>query len=273
MIVGVAVSCWGLWDISNSASISRRKHVPDLTNQLKSTPPHPPMLCTSFFRSCRRSFVLSAHIDSRSRSTAARLAPELRAAESHKQDLACCLREAALPGSHGADEPWGLTCLWQIRCDLQRPEKCRVHQLNMCAFVNSAQSWDVGIFKWVNNVVRLYLCALYKSLNAHYRLFRVPGWLALSRRFLPSLNFFFSTYSAVFSLLGPKPPFLAKKYICTCTNFLSRGITPLVSAEVRFGCRDRGGSRNSNLIPFQAGLILSLLVCVMLGMIGTSTLP
>lgn len=145
----------------------------------------------------------------------------------------------------------------------------------MCAFVNSAQSWDVGIFKWVNNVVRLYLCALYKSLNAHYRLFRVPGWLALSRRFLPSLNFFFLFYiQCSFLLAGTKTSFpCKKKYICTCTNFLSRGITPLVSAEVRFGCRDRGGSRNSNLIPFQAGLILSLLVCVMLGLIGTSTLP
>lgn len=180
---------------------------------------------------------------------------------------------AGLPGSHGADEPWGVTCLWQMRCDLQRPEKCRVHQLNMCAFVNSAQSWDVGIFKWVNNVGRLYLFALYKSLNAPYRLFRVPGWLALSRRFLPSLNFFFLHTVQFSPRRGPNLLSLQKKYIRTCTNFLSRGITPLVSAEVRFGCRDRGGSRNSNLIPFQAGLILSLLVCVMLGLIGTSTLP
>lgn len=144
----------------------------------------------------------------------------------------------------------------------------------MCAFVNSAQSWDVGIFKWVNNVARLYLCAVYKSLNAHYRLFRVASWLALSRRFLPSLKYFsFFTYSAFFSSQRYKTSFPCKKYICTSTNFLSRGITPLVSAEVRFGCRDRAGSRNSNLIPFQAGLILSLLVCVMPGPIGTSTLP
>lgn len=184
---------------------------------------------------------------------------------------------SSTPGSHGADEPWGITCLWQIHCDLQRQEKCRVHQLNTCTFVNSAQSWDVGIFKWVNNVVRLYPCALYKSLNAPYRLFRVASWLALSRRFLPSLKYFYFLHTVhfFFSLRakGIKPPFLAKKNICTSTNFLSRGITPLVSAEVRFGCRDRAGSRNSNLIPFQSGLILSLLVCVMPAPIGTSTLP
>lgn len=178
-------------------------------------------------------------------------------------------------GSHGSDEPRGITCLWQIHCDLQRQEKCRVHQLNMCAFVSGAQSWDVGIFKWVNNVVRLYPCAVYKSLNAPYRLFRVASWLALSRRFLPSLNFFFFfTYSAFFTprevsnLLS-----LQKKKYALALIFLSRGITPLVSAEARFGCRDRVGSRNSNLIPFQAGLILSLLVCAMPGPIGTSTLP
>lgn len=199
MIVGVAVS-WGLWDISTSVFITWRKHAPDLTNELN----EPPMLFTSFFRSCL--FPLRR----RCRSAAARLAPELRAAESHKQDLACCLPEAALPGSHGADEPWGVTCLWQIRCDLHTPEKCRGHQLNMCAFVNSAQSWDVGIFKWVNNVVRLYLCALSKSLNAHYRLFRVPGWLALSRRFLPSLNFFF-LHTVQFLLAGTKTSFPCKK--------------------------------------------------------------
>lgn len=144
----------------------------------------------------------------------------------------------------------------------------------MCAFVNSAQRLDVGIFKWVNNVVRLYLYAVYKSLNAHYRLFRVASWLALSRRFLPSLKYFF-LHTVHFS---PRKvpnllPLQKKKYICTSTNFLSRGITPLVSAEVRFGCRDCSGSRNSNLIPLPAGLILSLLVCVMPGPIGTSTLP
>lgn len=127
-------------------------------------------------------------------------------------------------GSHGSDEPRGITCLWQIHCDLQRQEKCRVHQLNMCAFVSGAQSWDVGIFKWVNNVVRLYPCAVYKSLNAPYRLFRVASWLALSRRFLPSLNFFFFFYiQCIFHpSRGIKPPFLAKKNICTSTNFFKQ---------------------------------------------------
>lgn len=61
---------------------------------------------------------------------------------------------------------------------------------------------------------------------------------------------------------------LQKNIFALALIFLSRGITPLVSAEVRFGCRDRAGSRNSNLIPFQAGLILSLLVCVMPGPIA-----
>lgn len=174
---------------------------------------------------------------------------------------------AALPGI-----TWCVTCLWQIHRDLQRQEKCRIHQLNVCAFVKSAQSWDVGIFKWVNNVVRFYLCALCKSLNAHYRLFRVACWLALSRWFLPSLKYFFYIL-CIFLLPRYQTSFPCKKYICTSTNFLSRGITPLVSAEVRFDCSVRDGSTNSNLIPFQAGLILSLLVCAMPGLIGTSTLP
>lgn len=106
---------------------------------------------------------------------------------------------------------------------------------------------------------RLCLSATYKSLNAHYRLFRVASWLAPSQDdFSATLKilFFFSTYSAFFpfSPQGSKPPFLAKKNICTSTNFffLSGGITPPVSAEERFGCRDCSGSRNSNLIPFQA---------------------
>lgn len=107
--------------------------------------------------------------------------------------------------------PGGITCLWKIHCDLQRQEKCRVHQLNMCAFVNSAQSWDVGIFKWVNNVARLYLCAVYKSLNAHYRLFRVASWLALSRRFLPSLKYFFFYIQCIFLLARYQTSFPCRK--------------------------------------------------------------
>lgn len=101
----------------------------------------------------------------------------------------------------------------------------------------------------------------------------------LKRIFLPSLKYIYIYIflrTLQFCLPPHKPPVLAKKYALALIFFfffLSRGITPPVSAEVRFGCRDYAGSTNSNLIPFQAGLILSLLVCVMLGPIGTSTLP
>lgn len=146
----------------------------------------------------------------------------------------------------------------------------------MCAFVNSAQSWDVGIFKWVDNVSRLYPCALYKSLNAPYRLFQSCQLISPHKTIFAILKkyiFFLHTVHFFFFARYQTSVPCKKKSICTSTNFLSRGITPLVSAEVRFGCRDRAGSRNSNLIPFQAGLILSLLVCVMQAPIGTSTLP
>lgn len=145
----------------------------------------------------------------RSCSRLVRLVQELRA-KSHKQDLACCLWVHSWLRSHGAGEPRGITRLRQIHPDLQRHQECRVHQLTMRAFVSGAPSWDVGIFKWVNNEVRLYLCTLCKSLNARYRL---SSWLAFSRRFLPSLKYFFSTCSAFFSSQATKPPFLAKKYM------------------------------------------------------------
>lgn len=161
-----------------------------------------------------------------------------------------------------------------MHCDLQRQEKCKVHQLNMGAFVSSAQSWDVGIFKWVNNVVRLYPFAVYKSLNACLQAFQRCQLISSLKTILPSLNFFYFFYIRCnFSLRGIKPPFLAKKIYALALIFLSSRITPLVSAEARFGCRNSAGSRNSNLIPSEAGLILSLLVCVMQGQIGTSTLP
>lgn len=106
---------------------------------------------------------------------------------------------------------------------------------------------------------RLCLGATYKSLNAHYRLFRVASWLAPSQDdfsatlkkkifFLHTVHFSPSPHK-VANLLSLQKNIYALALIFF---FLSGGITPPVSAEERFGCRDCSGSRNSNLIPFQA---------------------
>lgn len=60
----------------------------------------------------------------------------------------------------------------------------------MCAFVNSAQRWDVGIFKWVNNVARLYsvLCI---NLLMHITGFSDLQADELSQGDSAILNFFF----------------------------------------------------------------------------------
>lgn len=137
MIIGGSVTCGGLADVSTIRGI---KHVLDLTNELKQP------RCAPFLSSpvCFRSVVHAARSHGQPLQVdCGRIRRRAESSQVSQTGFRMLSQRAALPGSHGADEPRGVTCLWQIRSDLQAPEKCRVHQLNMCAFVNSAQSWHL----------------------------------------------------------------------------------------------------------------------------------